>query len=810
MWPHKKGLGIRLSYGVPGNANIGIKESSNDNDHSDRDEESNVQLKPLYEFAKQQDHTKELSPIEDSLFELVPSLTSNFTNNSNIYHRLKQPRIPSGEKKNVDKNGYIPLDLVRSFLIESNTLTSNIAYDPNYGNLFVLFDLLVRKKTKPTVKAMVFVSGESLTVLNICVYCRKEVASLNTSERILLSKRRQISFSEPIRQIEAVTPITETATLMLIRTSSRVYILGCSKSSERIDLESPLDVQLHIIGEVNSHDLESYQFADSRFNTYSARQFAIIDIKGNFGIWDITKTLSGIKRKSIKGYEKVLGVPDVSEISNWKRISWIHDSDHLLVLTRSKVTEYTIAPEINKHVIVTSNSWSRIRDFTLLETSAFLLTSKELIWFDIKQGFTRRLSWKHFLNDKDPSLKFSISNLEDGTIICLIFSQISPMILIYTFGIKNGSPCSLLDPYFITKGSPHSDLRQVVLMPLDKNRSRGCYNLIELSTSMAVHMRCLSIGSSSLYKIDLHEMDVENQVVENIVVHSKDLSKKHIQRIVKQITKDTVLKEEQTADDILNYANRLQASLESLNEDIKDKNAHFSVYEFCNDVPLSLHDLLELDDMIAQFEESLPEDDIKMVSLINNSFIKKSAFATGSSASKTYINDIAELIEDTYYREQRLGKINSIHSKTAMSTLLGLSLIKFQLQESPINLEQGYQESLEKAPKFVQSMLREWDSPDEKVVESASQYTIHDTVPSIPTIGASQRQTQTRLLSQPKPARFNSSQLQFAGSSLASQSQYSVYSQSQTPTQPRSQLHSQSRPSSSQPKKKRKKKGGFS
>ncbi|KAG7665091.1 uncharacterized protein J8A68_001400 [[Candida] subhashii] len=815
MWPHKKGLGVRLSYGVSGNATISL-DSTKDTTETTSDDSSLIE--PSYQFARQHDPSKQLRPIEEESSEqdatqLIPPSTSNFTNNSNIYNRLQSPRIPnkpSQRKGNDELSGYIPSDLVSSFLIESKTLTSNIAYDPNYGDLFVLFDLLVKKRTYITVDAMAFVSGESMTILNLCIYDKRNLNKL--------SKRRQVNFSDPIRQIEIITGSqTEatTATLILIRTTARVYVLTCTKSAETMDLDASLDIELRIIGEVKTNELEGNQFADVKFNPISIRQFAVVDMNGNFAIWNITKTLSGIKKLNLNN--QINPVSDVSEISSWKKIFWIHNSNHLLVLTRSKISQYTITAEtLAKQILVTSNTWSRIRDFKIIHqqssSSAFLLTSKELIWFDLSQGnFTRQLSWKHFLDDRDPSLKFNITVVRDETIIIMIYSQINPMIMIYTFGFMDGKPCSLLDPYYMTKGFNHSDLRQVSLVEAEQ----GNFNLFELSTSLAVHVRRLTMGSvgSFVEPSSMEIDDISDETVMENQTNTKGLSKKRIHNLVKELTKNFSNEEpseSQMMEDVLRYANGLDQALSTLNENPeKAKDGYISLYEFCEkEPPLSVHDLLELDDMIAQFEETLPKDDIKMVSLINNSFIKRSPFIIDNSdnTAKTHITDIAEHVQKIYYQDDRFKKYNNVYSKIAMSTLLGTSLIKCQLQNSSNNFKNQYDESIKKSPKFVQSILEEWDTPEISASQEESQDVLYDTYSTMPTLGASQKQTS--ILSQPQPSGFNSSQSIFPESQNSQMS--TNYSQSQTPFS-QSQMYSQSRPiSASQRKKKRKKKGGFS
>ncbi|RCK56265.1 hypothetical protein Cantr_05711 [Candida viswanathii] len=292
MWPHKKGLGVRLSYG-----------------------------------------------------------------SQDTYH--PEDKAP----KSVSQN-YIPQEIILSYLVESKTLTSNIAYDPNCGNVLQMFDMYVRAQDA-YVDAMTFVTGEATSVLNIalCEYA---------DEKLVMSSPYQLDSLIPYYK----------------------WKLCCAIAAQLH--KGHADLELLMVGEVAASTLAGNSFADVRFHNDDSRKIAMADTKGNFGVW---------------------------------------------------------------------------KDFVVVGNYGFMLTSKELIWFSFADGMTRLLSWKHFLNDKDPSLKLEISGSEVFT--CFVYSQINPCIIVFTLG-------------YATNGRAACETRTFV------NKLGNSLIIFELTTDLAIYTRTLA------------------------------------------------------------------------------------------------------------------------------------------------------------------------------------------------------------------------------------------------------------------------------------------------------------------------------
>lgn len=189
-----------------------------------------------------------------------------------------------------------------------------------------------------------------------------------------------------------------------------------------------------------------FPFADIAFNTYKRGQCALIDTKGNWFIYDIPILQSARFR------HMPLGVPiptasykgsiyDPKDLFSYKRISWSSKDSRLLLISSSKIVEVDILEEWQRD-IVEALSWSEIREFKNIAFNfSAVLTSKEIIIIDRdNNSVTKRLiSWKHDLNPKDKTYKFSLHYLKfrDATLISvIIYSKINNVLTEHSFLLR--------------------------------------------------------------------------------------------------------------------------------------------------------------------------------------------------------------------------------------------------------------------------------------------------------------------------------------------------------------------------------------
>lgn len=818
MWPHKKGLGVRLSYGVYGNALVSIDTVPKAQDYLQLNEETFVSSNldqpsdelDLYTpyrtlFPRINEEGDKLEFKSEKSTQIVESQTSKFTINSSMYDNLRVPAIPkSTTTPKSATHDYIPQEIILSYLVESKTLTSNIAYDPNCGDILQMFDMYV-KEQNAYVDAMAFVTGEATSVLNI-VLCE------HPDEKFVMSAAYQLDFFDPILQIQ-VSDRSDKIAIIAVRTAAKVFILSAMISRIGYIQDVP-SIELLIVGEVTADSLNGHSFADVKFDNKEFPHLAITDFKGNFTVYKVNKKVNNI---SMSILETMKEMDDNGEsLSSWRRIFWVpKDSNKLLVLSRLKVDEITLTGSTaTSRTLITSNTWSRIRDFTVIGNYGFMLTSKELIWFGFTDGMTRLLSWKHFLNDKDPSLKLTILS-GSNTFTCLVYSQINPCIIVYTFGMRNDKPYSLRDPYILRKTHDNSELRQVMIRKVGKTLI-----MFELTTDLAIHSRTLIVGGSGAVTSGDRDGYSSLAITSNIGQNSKitakffkQFSQKQIQGLLKMLNtkphSQDIATESQQIELIQKYAYELGSGFARIGDSQTKIARYFSLFDVCSDPPFEIRDILELDDMIVQLELSLPADKLKLKSLINNSFIQRSKFQNDAT-TQTHINDIYKLINNVYLKDE-----NSRTSKIAVSILLGLSLIKCQYESNLFTDE--LEEAISEAPLHVKSLVEQWDDDDdddqnttqsgnqiETSVIEPTQATQHDSqfMPSIrlnslmqaPSILTQSSQTQTQTQTQSQSQSQSQSQIPLHSQRLSSSSRM---------------LSSQLGSSSTGVRRKRKRKGGF-
>jgi hypothetical protein len=163
---------------------------------------------------------------------------------------------------------------------------------------------------------------------------------------------------------------------------------------------------------------------DVTFNPWYDRQFAAIDQKGTWRVWDIegayesSRKGSGITLKSTA--EGRMTVFDGQKGHGWGRITWGEDLNSVLACDRHTVALFdmrtkTASPSIALPV-------NRDRNWILdLQRGpiqgghdAFVLTSSDVTWIDIRQPGRPLLSWRHRRHRDDVSLHLELFYSRDG------------------------------------------------------------------------------------------------------------------------------------------------------------------------------------------------------------------------------------------------------------------------------------------------------------------------------------------------------------------------------------------------------------
>lgn len=195
------------------------------------------------------------------------------------------------------------------------------------------------------------------------------------------------------------------------------------------------------------------EHADLSFNPWNFRQLAIIDEEGVWGVWIIEKQVHlkdlWTTKAGVSGHisETLEAGPDrsVSRQKNdtkpskrrgeydWGAILWAGDGDTLVVANRRTLSVYDVSEtpkRLNVPDLYLSESVDWILDLRsspLDDSHMFLTTSSRIFWLrvlplskkddnpDTEPGISILLSWRHFRDREDISVRMNILKDEDCT-----------------------------------------------------------------------------------------------------------------------------------------------------------------------------------------------------------------------------------------------------------------------------------------------------------------------------------------------------------------------------------------------------------
>lgn len=420
-WPSTSGVGVNLSYGLIGSAiYAGDDESrqwllpkTNDND-----------LNCLYKV----DNSKQLLIKNSEKVGIIEEKTNSDSEDGDIY---------------------VPRVLLKDCELEDQIFNSKYIYDPISMNC-KLFD--IGKPGVSNKQYYVYASGEFGTILSLSKLTKDYHAF--TKENCLPIRLNSMTFGETF-SIELQSPIRQ---------------IVCSKSSSEFEINSRLIIirtaiyikVFRFTETLNSHkshfkelatvypaDLSNNTFADVTYNPYDPNQFAMVDTEGVWGVYEINP--KNIKHSKFVNIGRIF---DPFDHSKFKQVQWSEHFDFLFVISRVYIKKVKISTGFKTDLLLLTQ-FSQVCCFERLENNdklAMLLTSRELMIVDLNHGkFKKSLSWRHFLNVNDHSLKFTIKLINDIYFV-LVFSKVNNILLIFQFKydqdennlpVMNSNPISL-------------------------------------------------------------------------------------------------------------------------------------------------------------------------------------------------------------------------------------------------------------------------------------------------------------------------------------------------------------------------------
>lgn len=489
MWPSSEKIGPQLTYGISGNGYLW-------------NDKTTTSQQPSLHFPRLHSHGPHL--------HLIANSTTPITASSPLSERLGEAiihRVVSGPSRDVTVHD----NVVASLALEAAPLKDNIGQDPSIGTQVAVVRLgtgayadrvlvdgqFISPKVKTNVidvQGVVFVTPlgniKAVPILpkrrNLLHATQLELLKKTLVDTVALSLAAEYPFLWPIKLIEV------SAELHLV--AVRGLLQCCFLSLEWSNEPAKKGVKLRKAFEVSNSGCNWSQIV------FNGNRFALVHVDGTIDIWLFSNTGGewGCELDSTLDPK----LYDPLDWSLWKRVCWPKDANHLVLFcrksahllhldtrktnnteestdsedledleeseesdlngtkemsekdetnkTNEKVKKDGTESKVSVTRLITTHYWSHLQDVALVGSYIFLLTSKELIWLKSskQEPFERLLSWKHYLDDADTSMRLCVRSLSTSrTFVLCVYSKVSPIVIAYTFGLYDGKPCSLRDPY---------------------------------------------------------------------------------------------------------------------------------------------------------------------------------------------------------------------------------------------------------------------------------------------------------------------------------------------------------------------------
>lgn len=193
--------------------------------------------------------------------------------------------------------------------------------------------------------------------------------------------------------------------------------------NSRLDANPIVDISVSHTG--------GFPHADVTFNPWYPRQLAIVDIKGNWSIWEISgrqrrrRATWAVTRAKKGTLPQMDARPDSTRPRHdgWASIEWVADFSTILVADRRCLMLYRLAEsEIGSNYLelgmTKQSEWILdVQRSTQNVSHFFVLTTSRLLWFDVttaapneygsRTALCPRLAWRHYRDSEDTTLRLS-------------------------------------------------------------------------------------------------------------------------------------------------------------------------------------------------------------------------------------------------------------------------------------------------------------------------------------------------------------------------------------------------------------------
>lgn len=236
---------------------------------------------------------------------------------------------------------------------------------------------------------------------------------------------RQILFSGDENQSTSWLAVRQDSVTTIFRPSyGELQMALVQDSTMRAFRASPL--QANPIVSLGIAKTGSQSHVDISFNPWYTRQFIVVDLLGNWSIWDVESHLRGVRLVAGRsgnvsdGHEPdPLLKQSPSDEDGWHCACWISDIATIAVCNRQTIAIFNVKAEPTRlRSIDLSKSFSGhiidVKRSVTDQSHLFVLTTSRIIWIEVtppgegdqdQTGARIILSYRHFRNANDETLR---------------------------------------------------------------------------------------------------------------------------------------------------------------------------------------------------------------------------------------------------------------------------------------------------------------------------------------------------------------------------------------------------------------------
>ncbi|KAI7977281.1 hypothetical protein EIK77_004697 [Talaromyces pinophilus] len=380
--------------------------------------------------------------------------------------------LPVARKKDKDINALLEdypelISIVPSFAREeelSQTVQEADSYfNPQmssvleFGNAQMSEHIRTRRGRMRTVPIAAFASGQNQNVLSLrMIEAERVITNLDQDAAFRVptigySKGVDWAFTEtPIRQVKFADSIENPGDLLAVRLLSSTVILQPIYHREAQLIDSPellgtaysrsqiSHIDPCVIAEIDVSQTGGFTHVDVTFNPWYLKQFAIVDERGQWSIWqlqDIVRLGDGVAPEllhsgllpcdAVNGDEGE-SLTDEVEYDTWGRLEWVRDLNTFIVCGRRNAMLYVMEGtattaygiELNWQ---SSTEWILdVKSLSSQNSLVFVLTTTRILCFDFKladqeaQPIHPQFAWLHDRDADDLTLRLTSLTIDEG------------------------------------------------------------------------------------------------------------------------------------------------------------------------------------------------------------------------------------------------------------------------------------------------------------------------------------------------------------------------------------------------------------